>query len=129
MLHSDRSLAHIVAVAAFAMLMVSPNKFARAAARDAEAPSVTLRYSSANLDTAQGVGILYRRIHSAASSVCGVYDRALSEEKAQWDKCVNEAVATAVASVHSERLSAYYWRRIRGWKRSWIDAPTSLAVR
>jgi UrcA family protein len=128
MLNSDRTAAHIVPVALFAVLMLSPVEFVRAAADDAEAPSVTLQYRSTDLDTARGVAILYRRIRSAASSVCGVYDGALLEEKLQWNKCVEQAVAGAVAAVHSETLTAYHGHRVGG-KRPWIDVPTSLAAR
>ncbi len=128
MLNSHRTVTHIVAVAAFATLMLSPDKPAGAASLVAEAPSVTLRYSRADLSTPQGVVVLYRRIHEAASSVCGPHDNVLLEEKAQWDKCVDQAIATAVASIHSERLSAHHWRRVHG-NRPWIDEPRSLAVR
>jgi UrcA family protein len=113
----------------FSVLMLSPVEFVRAAAPDADAPSLTLQYRSTDLDTPHGIAILYRRIRSAASSVCGVYDRALLEEKARWDECVDQAVARAVAAVHSETLTAYHGRRVRGGKRPWIDVPTSLAAR
>ena len=115
MFNSDRAVAHIVPVALFTVLMLSPVEFARAAAPDAEAPSVTLQYRSTDLDTPHGVSILYRRIRSAASSVCGVYDRALLEEKARWDECVGQAVGRAVAAVHSETLTAYHGRRFRSF--------------
>jgi UrcA family protein len=126
---TDRAVAHIVSVALFTVAMLSPVQFVRAAAADAEAPSVTLQYRSTDLDTAHGVTILYRRIRSAASSVCGAYDHALLEEKAQWNECVDQAVARAVAAVHSETLTAYHGRRVHGGKRPWIDVPTSLAAR
>ena len=126
--HSNRTAALIVAVTAFAVLMLSPARFVRAAARNAEPPSIALKYFSADLGTAQGVGLLYRRIRAAASTVCGPYDSALLEEKALRDQCVDQAVATAVTSVHSERLSAHHLRHTHG-KRPWMDTPTSLAVR
>jgi UrcA family protein len=129
MFNFDRAVAHIVLVALFALLMLSPLELVRAAAPDAEVPSVTLQYRSADLDTPHGIAILYRRIRSAASSVCGAYDNALLEEKVQWNECVDQAVARAVAAVHSETLTAYHGRRVRGLKRPWIDVPTSLAAR
>jgi UrcA family protein len=127
--NSDRPVAHIVPVALFAVLTLSPVEFVRAGAPEAAAPSVTLQYRSADLDTPHGTAILYRRIRSAASSVCGAYDNALSEEKVQWSECVDQAVAQAVASVHSETLTAYHEHRVGRGKRPWIDAPTSLAAR
>jgi len=129
MFNSARAVAHIVPVALFAVLMVSPGELVRAASPDAEAPSVTLQYRGTDLDTPKGVSILYRRIRSAASSVCGAYDNALLEEKVLWNECVDQAVAKAVATVHSETLTAYHGRRARGAKRPWIDVPTSLAAR
>jgi UrcA family protein len=129
MFNFDRAVAHIVPVALFALLMLSPLELVRAAAPDAEVPSVTLQYRSTDLDTPHGIAILYRRIRSAASSVCGAYDNALLEEKVQWNECVDQAVARAVAAVHSETLTAYHGRRVRGLKRPWIDVPTSLAAR
>lgn len=129
MLNSDRTVAHIVTVALFAALMVLPTEFVRAAARDGEAPSVAVRYHSTDLDTPRGVAVLYQRIRAAASSVCGPYDDVLLEERLGWDRCVDEAVATAVAAVHSERLSAYQWHRTRAHKRPSKESPTFLAVR
>jgi UrcA family protein len=100
-------------VSLFVVLMLSPVEFVRAAAPDAEVPSVTLQYRSTDLDTPRGIALLYRRIRSAASSVCGVYDAVLLEEKARWDECVDQAVGRAVAAVHSDTLTAYHGRRFR----------------
>ena len=88
MFNSARAVAHIVPVALFAVVMLSPGEFVRAAAPDGEAPSVTLQYRGTDLDTPKGVSVLYRRIRSAASSVCGAYDNALLEEKVLWNECV-----------------------------------------
>jgi UrcA family protein len=102
-------------VSLFVVLMLSPVEFVRAAAPDAEVPSVTLQYRSTDLDTPRGIALLYRRIRSAASSVCGVYDRVLLEEKVRWDECVGQAVERAVAAVHSDSLTAYHGRRFRSF--------------
>jgi UrcA family protein len=129
MVNSESTVAHIVTVALFTALVVLPGEVVRAAAHDGEAPSVAVWYHSTDLDTPRGVAVLYRRIRAAASSVCGSYDGALLEEKLGWDRCVDEAVATAVAAVHSEKLSAYQWHRIRAHKRPSKESPTFLAVR
>jgi UrcA family protein len=123
---SDRTVFRVVAAAFFAVLTVSPIECVRAAANHDEAPSVTLQFRGTDLNTPQGVGRLYRRIREAASSVCGPFDRAL--ENQQWNQCVDEAVARAVASVNSESLSIYHWRRIHR-RHPWIEAPASLAAR
>jgi UrcA family protein len=108
-----RTIAQIVPL--LVVLMLSPVEIVRGAAPDAEVPSVTLQYRSTDLDTPHGVAVLYRRIRSAASSVCGVYDRVLSEEKVRWDQCVGQAVERAVAAVHSDSLTAYHGRRFRSF--------------
>jgi UrcA family protein len=85
-----------------------------------EPPSVTVRYHDLNLSSPEGVASLYGRIHAAALDVCK------QEEGPQlvsrvlwtgWNECVAHAVANAVQAVHNEKLSAYHWERIRGWKR------------
>jgi UrcA family protein len=114
-----RSVAHTVPL--FVLLTLSPIEVVRPAAPGAQAPSVTLQYRSTDLDTPRGIALLYRRIRSAASSVCGAYDRALVEEKAQWDECVDQAVGSTVAAVHSESLSAHHGR--------WAHADKRQAVR
>jgi UrcA family protein len=109
----DRTIAHIAPL--FVVLMLSSVEIVRAAAPDAKVPSVTLQYHSTDLDTPHGIAILYRRIRSAASSVCGVYDAVLSEEKMRWDECVDQAVERAVTAVHSDTLTAYHGRRFRSF--------------
>jgi UrcA family protein len=128
MLNSDR-IVHVLAVALCAVLTASPAKRVQAATPDDAAPSVTLQYRSTDLDTPQGIAVLYRRIRGAASSVCSPFDSAPVEERLRWNECFNHAVAGAVANIKNERLSAYHWRQIRGWKRPSMGAPTSLAAR
>lgn len=108
-----RIIAQIVPL--FVVLMLSRVEIVRAAAPDPQVPSVTLQYRSTDLDTPHGIAVLYRRIRSAASSVCGVYDTVLSEEKMRWDECVDQAVGRAVAAVHSDTLTAYHGRRFRSF--------------
>jgi UrcA family protein len=100
-------------VSLFVLMMLSPVELVAAAAPDAEVSAITVRYRSADLDTAHGIAILYRRIHSAASSLCGIYDGVLVQEKEGWDKCVGQTVGRAVAAVHSDALTAYHGRRFR----------------
>jgi UrcA family protein len=110
-----RSVAHTVPL--LVVLTLSPIEVVRPAAPDTQPPSVALHYRSTDLDTPRGIALLHRRIRSAASSVCGAYDRALAEEKAQWDECVDQAVSRTVAAVHSETLSAYHGRWAHADKR------------
>jgi UrcA family protein len=92
MLKPERIVFGVVAAALFAVLMLSPTECVQAATNGHQAPSVTLQYRGADLNTSQGITSLYRRIRAAAATVCGGYDRALLEEKQQWNQCVDEAV-------------------------------------
>jgi len=120
---------HVVLVALVAVLMLSPIEPVNAAILGARATSVTVRFHSRDLDTPQGVAGVYRRIRAAAESVCGQPDDALTPEKLLWNQCVDRAIAGAVASVHSQSLTAYRGRQLRGRKRLVLAAPESLALR
>jgi UrcA family protein len=96
----------------------------QAATRGTDAPSITVKFPSEDLEAAPGVARLYRRIHEAAKTVCGAYDDALPDERFLWRQCVDHAVSTAVLSLHSETLSAYH-RRHTGRP----PAPVALAAR
>jgi UrcA family protein len=85
-----------------------------------EAPSVTVRYYDLNLNSPEGVASLYGRIHAAALDVCKQAEGAQLVNRvfwSEWNECVAHAVSNAVKDVHNEKLSTYYWERIRGWKR------------
>lgn len=77
------------------------------AAPPSDVPSVTVRFADLNLQSPEGVSVLYKRIHSAASQVCtGGEDRnlgILSFESA----CAAKAQARAIAQLHIQALSAY----------------------
>jgi UrcA family protein len=124
MSNRNRIVIAVVASGLFCVLTVSPAEAVHAAARGAKLPSITLQYPSADLDAPRGVARLYRRIHEAAKAVCGPYDSVFMEQKQSRDQCVNQAVSRAVLSVHSEKLSAYHWRRIGRRQR-----PIALAAR
>jgi UrcA family protein len=76
-----------------------------------EPPSVRVSFKDLNLTTHAGAAALYQRIRNAARSACGPVDIALPEEKAAWDRCVDEAIGSAVAKLGSARLTEYYLAR------------------
>jgi UrcA family protein len=129
MLSCDRNIPVIVAVALVAALAVWPIEPVKAAILNPRTTSITLRFHSGDLDTPRGVADLYRRIRAAAQSVCGEPDDTLLLYKPIWDQCVDQAIAGAVARVHSESLSAYRGLQFHGRKRLLVEAPKSLAVR
>lgn len=73
-----------------------------------EPSSVRVSIKDLNLTTHAGAAALYQRIRNAARSVCGTVDIALPEEKAAWDRCVDEAIGSAVAKLGSAKLTEYY---------------------
>jgi UrcA family protein len=70
---------------------------------------MTVRVGDLDLNKSADVVRLYKRIHAAAESYCGVDSltgtRLLN---AGQRACIEEAVAKAVAQVHNEQLSAYH---------------------
>jgi UrcA family protein len=125
MINFDRKVIHIVAVALLAALTIEPAN----ATIPARATSITVRFHSGDLDTLPGVAGLYRRIRAAAQSVCGQPDDAIMLDRLIWEQCVDQAIAEAVASVHSGSLSAYRGHQVHGRKGPLLEAPEALAVR
>jgi UrcA family protein len=76
-----------------------------------EPPSVRVSVKDLNLTTPAGAAAVYVRIRNAARSVCGAVDIALPEEKAAWDRCVDEAIGSAVAKLGSAKLTEHYLAR------------------
>jgi UrcA family protein len=95
-----------------------------------EARSVTVRYYDLDLNSPEGIASLYERIHAAAVDVCGSLEGPQLVNRvlwSKWDPCINHAVANAVHAVHNEKLSAYHWERIRGWKLRLVATPMNAA--
>ena len=105
-----------------ALLMIPALLFAESgmtATRFDEPPSVTVRFHDLNLNSTEGIASLYGRIHAAAVEVCEPMEGPQLVNRvfwSGWNECVAHAVANAVQAVHNEKLSAYHWERIRGWK-------------
>lgn len=69
-----------------------------------------LRVSFADLDltSTKGTVTLYTRIRNAARTVCGPVDIDLPDDSADWTRCVDDAIANAVATVGDANLTDYY---------------------
>jgi UrcA family protein len=130
MFNSNRIIIRMAAAATLAVLTVLLiPELAQATVNSEEARSVTLQYRTTDLNTPEGIAILYRRIRGAADSICSPLESPLLERKVLWNDCFSHAVSNAVQAVHNEKLTAYHWQRIRGWKPPRDDAPMSLAGR
>jgi UrcA family protein len=70
-------------------------------------PHKVVSFRDLNLNSAEGVAVLYNRIRSAAHEVCADPDRwDLSEMKLR--PCIDDAVARAVAQVNRPMLTSLY---------------------
>lgn len=76
-----------------------------------------VRIGDLDLNKSADVARLYNRIRAAAESVCGVgpITGTLLPGNGHL-RCVEETVATAVARMHNEQLSAYHQQGAKGFK-------------
>ena len=81
---------------------------ANVANADSQAPkTLTVQFGDLNLDNAQGVDALFKRIKNAARNVCSEFEgRTLSNKRLHAD-CVDTALSTAIARVDRPALSRY----------------------
>jgi UrcA family protein len=128
-----KSIPLIVQMAALlilpALLMAEP---ALAAPAVEAPPSVTVRYNDLNLDSTADVAHLYGRIETAATEVCKPTEGPQSVSRMRWtawNECFYHSIASAVKAVHNDKLSAYHWQRIGGWRSGEPDAMATVAKR
>jgi UrcA family protein len=75
---------------------------------DPQAPkTLTVRFGDLNLDNAQGVDALFKRIKNAARNVCTEFEGRTLSNKRLYAECVDTALSTAIASVDRPALSRY----------------------
>ena len=75
---------------------------------DAAVPTYKIGFADLDLDTAAGNEQLYRRIHAGAESVCSNWEGKDLTNFAKHKRCMEDAVADAVAKVDKPRLTACY---------------------
>jgi UrcA family protein len=95
-------------------------------------PSVTVRYEDLNLDSPHDVAGLYKRIENAATQVCRPAEGPQVVSRMHWtawNQCFYHAIASAVRTVHNDKLSAYHWQRVRGWSYQEGDVAAAVASR
>jgi UrcA family protein len=103
--------AHIVIATLVTGLTVTANH-AWAAAPYEAAKSVVVRYADLDLSRPKDARTLYDRLHVAARLACdniGVWHNDM-DAFSQYHRCVQRAMANAVASSGSERLTEIYSR-------------------
>jgi UrcA family protein len=104
-----RALVAVAAIGALAAaaLLASPAA-ASAAQAAADSPQTTVHYSLRDLSSDRGTQALYRRIVSAARTVCPAGDSRDLVAFAASRQCQRQAVARAVAQIGSARLAALH---------------------
>ena len=104
---AHRSSRLLVALAAFASTLISVDASAAPSAEGDR--SVTVSYADLNISSPAGATVLYGRIKRAAGLVCGTSPNpAEMGRHLIWRACVDGAVANAVATVGSPRLTALH---------------------
>jgi UrcA family protein len=93
-------------------------------------PSKVVSYRDLNLDSKEGVAVLFSRIRDAALDVCRSAQEPQTLSRTRWpdeNTCVSHAIAQAVHAVGSDKLSAYHWARVRGPRAAGTKTPLRLA--
>ena len=69
--------------------------------------TLTVQFGDLNLNNAQGVAALYKRIKNAARNVCSELEGRTLSKKRLYAECVDTALSTAIARVDRPALSRY----------------------
>ena len=96
----------LAAVAAICLASVTVGAHAGKTASDMQVR--TVHYSDLNLNSQEGVAILYKRIRDAAEQVCGDVDSRRLNEAALAKACVDRTMSTSVHSVNNPKLTLEY---------------------
>ena len=74
-------------------------------------PSVVVHFGDLDLSRSEGATVLYRRLTSAAETVCAPLDDRGLARHMSFKACVQSAISLAVAKVDRPVLTAYYEAR------------------
>jgi UrcA family protein len=104
---SQRVTSAVAAVAMTALMAIASD--ARAESRFVDvAPSHTIEYSSAAVATEQGAAELYRKLRSAARSVCKADGGTVLERRIATRACIEKSLENAVNQVNMQPLTALH---------------------
>jgi UrcA family protein len=78
---------------------------ASSALADEEIRSEKVKFQDLNVNTPEGVQVLYSRIHGAAKRVCAESDPVLQPAE---NACAGKAEANAIEKLNLPQLTAYY---------------------
>lgn len=84
------------------------------AAPSQDAPSVIVHFADLDLTHGDGVAVLYRRLKSAAETVCAPQDSRDLGSQMRFRVCWQSALGAAVSKVDRPTLTAYYRAQFEG---------------
>src|SRR5581483_9490285 len=99
---------YIQSAVGFLALLSLTSAVAVASDDDTAAPTYKVRFGDLDLDTAAGNKQLYSRIRLGAESVCRTSEGKDLGSVAKHKRCMENAVADAVAKIDKPRLTAFY---------------------
>ena len=70
-----------------------------------EGPKATVSYADLNLESEEGVRVLYRRLQHASKEVCIVPSLMITESRLQARRCYRQTLSNAVAKFDNEDLT------------------------
>jgi UrcA family protein len=121
-MNATRSLSVLAAMAVFA----AASHPAHAAEQD-DSRKVVVDYGDLNLSRNTGVKVLYRRLRTAATTVCASLDGRKLAQRAIWQQCYSQALSAAVVEVNEPALSALHSHSQR--ERALGDSGTLVSAR
>ena len=75
---------------------------------------IEVHYADLNLSTTEGAAVLYRRLQSAAESVCSEGGTRDLQSTFRVKTCVSTAISAAVTKIDRPVLTAYYRAKVEG---------------
>ena len=105
-LNTSTNLSRLISTAMLGAIALSWG--ARSIAEDSEVPQVVVKYGDLDLSNPLGATALYRRILSAAVTVCRPQDDGSLASMSRFQACIHKAIADAVTKVDRPELFAVY---------------------
>jgi len=97
----------LIAVAIFGAIAAS---FSPVSTADPHSATITVKYADLNIASPSGARVLYERIRAAAQAGCRYF---VFETDADETRCVDNAIANAVAKVNQPALSAVFDSKLK----------------
>jgi UrcA family protein len=105
-----QSITSAIAASLLLLSLAAGSSQARAA-EDAIIGVQKIHYGDLNLDTEAGARVLYQRLRHAANNVCRPSDSLAEVVKANYPRCYEKALNSAVASLNKPLLTALHNQR------------------